>query len=145
MGEVKVNTDNVNELWLNNEQFLAFDITKLFSQINFKANVSQAGLVLNVINLSTQPVQLYGDNVPTTNIAAKSNELALLNVASSKYTLFISNKGNRPLKIIESVDCVPTSNDMPQFSFATYDLQISAPFNKIYDGTLNGTFIIFNS
>ena len=113
MGEVKVNADNVNELWLNNEQFLAFDITKLFSQINFKANVNQIGFVLNVINLSTQPVQLYGDNI-TTNIAAKSNELALLNVASSKYTLFISNKGNRPLKIIESVDCV-LSNDMPHF------------------------------
>lgn len=112
MGEVKVNTDNVNELWLNNEQFLAFDITKLFSQINFKANVNQVGFVLNVINLSTQPVQLYRDN--------------------------------RPLKIIESVDCV-LSNDMPQFSFATYDLQISAPFNKIYDSRLNGTFIIFNS
>lgn len=32
MGEVKVNADNVNELWLNNEQFLAFDFTKLFSQ-----------------------------------------------------------------------------------------------------------------
>lgn len=144
MGEVKVNADNVNELWLNNEQFLAFDITKLFSQINFKANVTQIGLVLNVINLSTQPVQLYGDNIPTTNIAAKSNELALLNIAPSKYTLFISNKGNRPLKIIESVDCV-LSNDMPQFSFATYDLQISAPFNKIYSSRLNGTFIIFNS
>lgn len=142
MGEVKVNTDNVNELWLNNEQFLAFDITKLFSQINFKANVNQTGFVLNVINLSTQPVQLYGDNVPTTNIAAKSNELALLNVAASKYTLFISNKGNRPLKIIESVDCV-LSNDIPQFSFATHDLQIGAPFNKIYDSRLNGTFIIF--
>lgn len=143
MGEVKVNTDNVNELWLNNEQFLAFDITKLFSQINFKANVNPSGFVLNVINLSTQPVQLYGDNVPTTNIAAKSNELALLNAASSNYTLFISNKGNRPLKIIESVDCV-LSNDIPQFSFATYDLQISTPFNKIYDSRLNGTFIIFN-
>lgn len=52
MGEVKVNADNVNELWLNNEQFLAFDITKLFSQINFKANVNQIGFVLNVINLS---------------------------------------------------------------------------------------------
>ena len=100
MGEVKVNADNVNELWLNNEQFLAFDITKLFSQINFKANVNQIGFVLNVINLSTQPVQLYGDNIPTTNIAAKSNELALLNVAASKYTLFISNKGNRPLKLL---------------------------------------------
>lgn len=143
MGEVKVNTDNVNELWLNNEQFLAFDITKLFSQINFKADVNQVGFVLNVINLSTQPVQLYGDNIPTTNIAAKSNELALLNVASSKYTLFISNKGNRPLKIIESVDCV-LSNNMPQFSFTTHDLPISAPFNKIYDSRLNGTFIIFN-
>lgn len=143
MGKVKVNADNVNELWLNNEQFLAFDITKLFSQINFKANVDQTGLVLNVINLSTQPVQLYGDNIPTTNIAAKSNEFALLNVAANKYTLFISNKGNRPLKIIESVDCI-LSNDISQFSFAAHDLQISAPFNKIYDSELNGTFIIFN-
>ena len=36
MGEVKVNADNVNELWLDNEQFLAliFDFTKLFSQLN---------------------------------------------------------------------------------------------------------------
>ncbi len=144
MGEVKVNADNINELWLNNEQFLAFDITKLFSQINLKANITQIGLVLNVINLSTQPVQLYGDNVPTTNIAAKSNELALLNVAASEFTVFISNKGNRPLKIIESVDCI-LSNDRPEFSFATHDLQISAPFNKIYESRLNGTFIIFNS
>lgn len=144
MGEVKVNTDNVNELWLNNEQFLAFDITKLFSQINFKANVNQVGFVLNVINLSTQPVQLYGDNIPTTNIAAKSNELALLNVASGKYSLFFSNKGNRPLRIIESVDCV-LSNGMPKFSFATHNLQGSAPYNKIYDSRPHGTFIIFNS
>lgn len=50
MGEVKVNTDNVNELWLNNEQFLAFDITKLFSQINFKANVNQVGFVCSIRN-----------------------------------------------------------------------------------------------
>ena len=144
MGEVKVNADNINELWLNNEQFLAFDITKLFSQINLKANITQIGLVLNVYYISSHPVQKNGDNVPTTNFASQSNELALMNFAASEFTVFISNKGNRPLKIIESVDCI-LSNDRPEFSFATHDLQTSAPFNKIYESRLNGTIIIFNS
>lgn len=76
MGEVKVNTDNVNELWLNNEQFLAFDFTKLFSQLNLDTSGgSRLGNYIHVFNLSTNNVQIFGTNVPDTTVLAKSSKL----------------------------------------------------------------------
>ena len=97
MGEVKVNADNVNELWLDNEQFLAliFDFTKLFSQLNLDTSGgSILGNYIHVFNLSTNNVQIFGTNVPDTTVLAKSSKLIELTNFVSNATITYRNLGS---------------------------------------------------
>lgn len=144
MGEVKVNADNVNELWLNNEQFLAFDFTKLFSQLNFDSNYYYSGFGLTIFNLSTEPINVYGTNIPNTTINAKTEIFIGLSAYTNNFDLSIKNLGNVLLRFIEACYYI-TANDVEKYNHVMDSLQPNEVFNRLYEKSLAGTFVIFNA
>lgn len=145
MGEVKVNADNVNELWLNNEQFLAFDFTKLFSQLNLDTNGGdRLGNFIHVFNLSTNDVQIFGTNVSDTTVLAKSSKLIELTNFVSNATITCRNLGSAELKLMLNFHYSNTNN-RSNFKYNTINLR-----NTDYSGnyefvTFGGVIIIFNA
>lgn len=145
MGEVKVNTDNVNELWLNNEQFLAFDFTKLFSQLNLNMNGgSQLGNFIHVFNLSTNDVQIFGTNVPDTTVLAKSSKLVELTNFVSNATITYRNLGSAELKLMYNFHYSNTNN-RSNFKYNTLTLRNTDYSDNYEFVTFGGVIIIFNA
>ena len=145
MGEVKVNTDNVNELWLDNEQFLAFDFTKLFSQLNLDmSGGSLLGNFIHVFNLSTNDVQIFGTNIPDTTILAKSSKLVELTNFVSNATITYRNLGSTELKLMYNFHYSNTNN-RSNFKYNTLTLR-NTDYSQSYEFvTFGGVVIIFNA
>lgn len=145
MGEVKVNTDNVNELWLNNEQFLAFDFTKLFSQLNLDMNGgSRLGNFIHVFNLSTNDVQIFGTNVPDTTVFAKSSKLVELTNFVSNATITYRNLGSAELKLMYNFHYSNTNN-RSNFKYNTLTLRNTDYSDNYEFVTFGGVINIFNA
>lgn len=144
MGEVKVNADNVNELWLNNEQFLAFDFTKLLSQLNLDMNGgSLLGNFMHVFNLSTNDVQIFGTNVPDTTISAKSSKIITLSDSITNVTIRCRNLGSTNLKLMWNFHY----SNAYHYSYFDYDTMYLGNTDryKDYECTMIGGVInIFN-
>ena len=145
MGEVKVNADNVNELWLNNEQFLAFDFTKLFSQLNLDLNGgSLLGNFIHVFNLSTNDVQIFGTNVTDTTISAKSSKLVELTNFVSNATITYRNLGSTELKLMYNFHYSNTNN-RSNFNYNIFTLR-NTDYSQSYEFvTFGGVVNIFNA
>ena len=147
MGEVKVNANNVNELWLDNEQFLAliFDFTKLFSQLNLDTNNgSILGNYIHVFNLSTNNVQIFGTNVPDTTVLAKSSKLIELTNFVSNATITYRNLGSAELKLMWNFHYSNTNN-RSNFNYNTINLRNTDYSNNYEFVTFGGVIIIFNA
>lgn len=145
MGEVKVNADNVNELWLNNEQFLAFDFTKLFSQLNLNVSGgSRLGNFIHVFNLSTNDVQIFGTNVPDTTVLAKSSKLVELTNFVSNATITYKNLGSAELKLMYNFHYSNTNN-RSNFKYNTLTLRNTDYSDNYEFVTFGGVVNIFNA
>lgn len=145
MGEIKVNADNVNELWLNNEQFLAFDFTKLFSQLNLDmSGGSLLGNFIHVFNLSTNDVQIFGTNVPDTIIPAKSSKLVELTNFVSNATITYRNLGSAELKLEYNFHYSNTNN-RSNFRYNTFTLRNTDYSDNYEFVTFGGVVNIFNA
>lgn len=145
MGEIKVNADNVNELWLNNEQFLAFDFTKLFSQLNLDmSGGSLLGNFIHVFNLSTNDVQIFGTNVPDTIIPAKSSKLVELTNFVSNATITYRNLGSAELKLKYNFHYSNTNN-RSNFRYNTFTLRNTDYSDNYEFVTFGGVVNIFNA
>lgn len=147
MGEVKVNADNVNELRLDNEQFLAliFDFTKLFSQLNLDTSGgSRLGNYIHVFNLSTNNVQIFGTNVPDTTVLAKSSKLIELTNFVSNATITYRNLGSAELKLILNFHYSNTNN-RSNFNYNTINLRNTDYSDNYEFVTFGGVIIIFNA
>lgn len=145
MGEVKVNADNVNELWLNNEQFLAFDFTKLFSQLNLDTNGgNRLGNFIHVFNLSTNDVQIFGTNVPDTTVLAKSSKIITLPDSITNVTIRYRNLGSAELKLMLNFHYSNTNN-RSNFNYNTINLRNTDYSDNYEFVTFGGVIIIFNA
>lgn len=144
MGEVKVNADNVNELWLNNEQFLAFDFTKLFSQLNLNTNGgNRLGNFIHVFNLSTNDVQIFGTNVPDTTVLAKSSKIITLPDSITNVTIRYRNLGSANLKLMWNFH-YSNANHYSYFNYNTIPLGNTDRYEDCECTMIGGVINIFN-